>query len=93
MHKIIIYRLIGLFIIVFVVLPIVNYRTIDPCRMLAQEIANENYGSIAKAIGAEPGKTPEAAQSMARMVTSQYSTGECVMKLKDYWIKLITNEL
>jgi hypothetical protein len=88
----IIFGLIGLFVLLFVVLPIVRYRTVDPCRMLAKEIAQENYGSIAKAIGAEPGETPEAAQSMARMLTSQYSEGECVMKLKDRWLGIAASE-
>ena len=88
----IIYGLIGLFVLLFVVLPIVRYRTVDPCRMLAKEIADENYRSIAKAMGAEPGQTPEAADSMARMVTSQYSEGECIMKLKDRWLGIASSE-
>lgn len=88
----IILGLIGLFVLLFIVLPVVRYRTVDPCRMLAKEIADENYRSVAKAIGAEPGETPEAAQSMARMVTSQYSEGECVMKLKDRWLGIAASE-
>ena len=88
----IIFGLIGLFVLLFIVLPVVRYRTVDPFRMLAKEIADENYRSVAKAIGTEPGETPEAAQSMARMVTSQYSEGECVMKLKDRWLGIAASE-
>lgn len=82
----VIYGLIGLLVLLFVVLPIVRYRTADPCRMLAQDIATDNYRKFANAVGAEPGETPEAAQAMARMMTSQYSQGECIMKLKDRWL-------
>jgi hypothetical protein len=87
----VIYGLIGLIVLLFIVLPVVRYRTADPCRMLAQDIAAENYQQFASAVGAEPGETPEAAEAMARMLTSQYSQTECVMKLKDRWLGIVEN--
>ena len=88
----IIYGLIGLFFMLFVVLPVVRYRTADPCRMLAKEIADENYRTVANAVGAEPGETPEAALAMARVMTSQYSQGECIMQLKDRWLGIASSD-
>lgn len=79
---------IGLIVVVLIALvatPIVYYGAADPCRMLAKSIADEEYGKLAKAFGAEPGETPEAVQTLGRMSVSQYSQGECVMKLKDRW--------
>ncbi|MDO8289764.1 MAG: hypothetical protein Q7T44_11145 [Parvibaculum sp.] len=65
-----------------------QYGTLDPCRMLAQDLADEGYGQIASVIGVEPGETPESAHSMARMMTSQYTQKECMTKLKDRWLGL-----
>ncbi|MGB3808926.1 MAG: hypothetical protein WA943_02455 [Parvibaculum sp.] len=77
--------LIVLLIAVAIIVPVVKYGTVDPCRMLAKDIADEGYAKLANAMGAEPGKTPEAAEAMGRMMTSQYSQRECMMKLKDRW--------
>lgn len=65
-----------------------QYGTLDPCRMLAQDMADESYGQIASVIGVEPGATPESAHSMARMVASQYTQKECMTQLKDRWLGL-----
>ncbi|MGV8996351.1 MAG: hypothetical protein ACOH12_05345 [Parvibaculaceae bacterium] len=65
-----------------------HYGTVDPCRMLAKDMADDGYGQVAKAMGMEPGDTPESAFAMARMVTSQYSQKDCVMQLKDRWLGL-----
>lgn len=73
-------------IVVVVVAPVAYYGVADPCRMLAKDIADEGYAKLANAMGAEPGKTPEAAESLGRMMVSQYSEMECVMKLKDRWL-------
>ncbi|MCE9649593.1 MAG: hypothetical protein K8R18_08225 [Parvibaculum sp.] len=81
--------IVGLIVAVLVVVvagPIVYYGTTDPCRMLAKDLADENYKNLANAVGVEPGKTPEAAEAMARMMTSQYSQRDCVLKLKDRWL-------
>lgn len=64
------------------------YGTLDPCRMLAKDLADESYRNLAGSVGAEPGKTPEAAEALGRVMVSQYSQGECVMKLKDRWLGL-----
>jgi hypothetical protein len=72
-------------VVVLVLWPLASYGTLDPCRILAKDMARDAYTQMAKAVGAEPGKTPEAAENMARMVTSQYSEGECLSRLKDRW--------
>ncbi len=77
-----------LIVIVAIAAPVLKYGTADPCRMLAQDIADESYGQIAEALGAEPGETPETAYAMARMMTSQSTQSECVMRLKDRWLGL-----
>ena len=82
---------IGLIIVALIALvaaPIAYYGAADPCRMLAKSIADEEYAKLSKAFGTEPGKTPEAIQTLARMGVSQYSEGECVMRLKDRWLGL-----
>lgn len=78
--------LIVLFAVLIVATPVIKYGTTDPCRMLAKDMAHEGYAKVANAVGADPDKTPEAAESMARMVTSQYSEGTCISKLKDRWL-------
>lgn len=78
--------LIVAFVVLLVVVPLLRYGTVDPCRILAKDMARDAYTQMAKAVGAEPGKTPEAAENMARMITSQYSEGECVSRLKDRWL-------
>ncbi|HEX7777448.1 MAG TPA: hypothetical protein VF449_13065 [Parvibaculum sp.] len=82
----IILGLIVLFVVLAIATPIVKYGTTDPCRMLAKDMAHEGYAKVANAVGADPDKTPEAAESMARMMTSQYSEGTCMSKLKDRWL-------
>jgi len=47
------------------------YATLDPCRALAQEMANDTLGGIA--------------ERPMRMLTSQYSTNECVEGLWERW--------
>lgn len=85
---------IGLIVVVLIVLvaaPIAYYGSVDPCRMLAKSIADEEYGKLSKAFGTEPGKTPEAIQTLGRMSVSQYSEGECLMRLKDRWLGFDTS--
>ncbi|MEQ9144309.1 MAG: hypothetical protein RLO08_08125 [Parvibaculaceae bacterium] len=48
-----------------------TYSTLDPCRALAQEMAEDTIGNLA--------------ERPMRMLTSQYSTGECVEGLWDRW--------
>ena len=83
--------LVALIIIVAIAAPIVRYRTADPCRMLSQDIADESYEQIAKAMGAEPGETPETAYAMARMMTSGSTQTDCAMRLNDRWLGLNTD--
>ncbi len=82
---------VGLIIVVLVALvvaPVAYYGVVDPCRMLAKSLADEEYGKLSKAFGTEPGETPEAIQTLSRMGVSHYSEGECVMRLKDRWLGL-----
>jgi hypothetical protein len=80
--------LVATLIALIVIVPAIRYGTLDPCRMLAKDMADESYARLAGVIGATPGKTPEAAETMGRMATSQYSQGECIMRLKDRWLGL-----
>ena len=80
--------ILGLIIVLLVAAiatPLIRYGTLDPCRMLAKDLARDAYSQVATALGAEPGKTPEAAENIARAMTSQYSEGECVSRLVDRW--------
>ncbi len=81
----IILGLIVVLLVAAIATPLVRYGTLDPCRILAKDLARDAYSQVAKAMGAEPGKTPEAAENIARAMTSQYSEGECVSRLKDRW--------
>jgi hypothetical protein len=49
-----------------------TYGTLDPCRALAQEMADDTLGGIA--------------ERPMRLLTSQYSTNECVEDLWERWI-------
>ena len=83
-----VFGLIPLALAVLIGVTVWHYGTVDPCRMLAKDLADEGYGQIATAMGMEPGETPESANAMARMVTSQYTQKQCVMELKDRWLGL-----
>lgn len=48
-----------------------NYGTLDPCRALAQEMADDTLGDIA--------------ERPMRMLTSQYTTNECIEGLWERW--------
>lgn len=86
-----IFGLIALILIVAVAAHVIRYGTADPCRMLAQDIADESYGQIADVLGVDKSKTPEGANAMARMMTSNYSQSECVSQLSDRWWKRMTD--
>jgi len=75
-------------VVLLIATPLLRYGTLDPCRILAKDMARDAYSQMARAVGAEPGETPQAAENMARMMTSQYSEGECVSRLKDRWLGL-----
>jgi deoxycytidylate deaminase len=85
-----IFGLIALILIVLVAAPVIRYGTADPCRMLAQDIADESYGQIADVLGVEKSETPEGAKAMARMMTSNHTQSECVSQLSDRWWQRIT---
>lgn len=80
--------LIVVLVVLLIATPLLRYGTLDPCRILAKDMARDAYSQMARAVGAEPGETPQAAENMARMMTSQYSEGECVSRLKDRWLGL-----
>ncbi len=48
-----------------------NYGTLDPCRALAQEMADDTLGDIA--------------ERPMRLLTSQYTTNECIEGLWERW--------
>lgn len=62
------------------------YGTVDPCRMLAQDMARDSVGPVAEAFGGSRDDLPEGVEQMMRALTSQYDTSTCASKLWDGWI-------
>jgi len=62
-----------------------RYGTLEPCRALAQDMADKTFGEVQAALGSEPGETPESAVRAMRLVTSQYDTSTCASKLWARW--------
>lgn len=62
------------------------YGTLDPCRMLAHEMARDTLAPVAEIFGENPDEVPESAERSMRMITSQYSAGTCTRKLWSYWM-------
>ena len=61
------------------------YGTVDPCRMLAQDMARDSVGPLAEAFGGSRDDLPEGVEKMMRALTSQYDTSTCASKLRDGW--------
>lgn len=61
------------------------YGTVDPCRMLAQDMARDSVGPLAEAFGGSRDDLPEGVEKMMRALTSQYDTSTCASKLWDGW--------
>ena len=66
-------------------IPAVYYGEVDPCRMLAKDMAHEAYGPLAGLVGNDPDEVPDAMVSSMRLVTSQMSARECSGKLWERW--------
>ena len=77
--------LIAILIVAALLAPILYYGTADPCRMLAQEMAADTYGPMAKTLGGDPEDVPEGVVRSMRLVTSQMSGRECSEKLWGRW--------
>ena len=77
--------LIFLVLIVGVALPVIYYGEVDPCRMLAKDMAHEAYGPLAELVGNDPDDVPPSMESSMRLVTSQMSARECTEALWDRW--------
>ena len=61
------------------------YGTVDPCRMLAQDMARDSVGPVAEAFGGSRDDLPEGVEQMMRALTSQYDTSTCARKLWAGW--------
>jgi hypothetical protein len=79
--------ILGLILLVAIAaaIPVVYYGEVDPCRMLAKDMAHEAYGPLADLVGNDPDEVPEAMVSSMRLVTSQMSARECSDKLWERW--------
>tara|TARA_R110002110_G_scaffold79732_8_gene208064 strand:- start:3576 stop:3833 length:258 start_codon:yes stop_codon:yes gene_type:complete len=77
--------LIVLGLIVLIAVPVIRYRTIDPCRMLSADMAHEAYGPLAELAGNDADDVPEAIERSMRLVTSQMTTRECADSLWQRW--------
>lgn len=74
-----------LLVAIAVAIPVVYYGEVDPCRMLAKDMAHEAYGPLADLVGNDPDKVPEAMENSMRLVTSQMTARECTDKLWERW--------
>ncbi|TDI62477.1 MAG: hypothetical protein E2O89_07605 [Alphaproteobacteria bacterium] len=64
------------------------YGTLDPCRILATELSKETIEDISKMFGGDGsslGQVDHTIEGTYRLITSQYSSGECVERLGDIW--------
>lgn len=80
--------LIALFFIGAIGASIWVYGTLDPCRMLATELSEETIEDISKMFGGDGsslGGIDNTIEGTYRLITSQYSTGECVEQLGEIW--------
>ena len=77
--------LIAVLVVAALLAPVVYYGTADPCRMLAQEMAADTYGQVAKTLGGDPDDVPDSVVRSMRLVTSQMTGRECTGKLWDRW--------
>ena len=79
--------ILGLILLVAIAaaIPVVYYGEVDPCRMLAKDMAHEAYGPLADLVGNDPDEVPEAMVSSMRLVTSQMTARECSDKLWERW--------
>ncbi len=79
--------ILGLVLLAVIVLaiPVVYYGEVDPCRMLARDMAHEAYGPLAELVGNDPDEVPPAMESSMRLVTSQMTARECSEKLWENW--------
>lgn len=82
-----IFGLIVLALIAAVAVPAVYYGEVDPCRMLAKDMAREAYGPLAELVGNDPNDVPASMESSMRLVTSQMSGRECADTLWERWSK------
>ncbi|MBX3446502.1 MAG: hypothetical protein KF765_07095 [Parvibaculaceae bacterium] len=78
--------LIVLALIAVIAFPVVYYREVDPCRMLAKDMAHEAYGPLAELVGKDPDDVPSSMESSMRLVTSQMTGRECADALWDRWM-------
>ena len=79
--------LIVLALIAAIAAPAVYYGEVDPCRMLAKDMAHEAYGPLAELVGNDPNDVPSSMESSMRLVTSQMSGRECADALWERWTK------
>lgn len=77
--------LIVLALIVLIAVPVIRYRTIDPCRMLSADMAHDAYGPLAELAGGDPDDVPDAMERSMRLVTSQMTMRECADGLWERW--------
>lgn len=80
--------LIVLALIAAIAAPAVYYGEVDPCRMLAKDMAHEAYGPLAELVGNDPNDVPSSMESSMRLVTSQMSGRECADALWERWTKV-----
>ena len=64
-----------------------TYGTTDPCRMLSSEMSKDAVRGMNESLAGERdfGELEETIERGYRLVTTQYSTGECISQLGELW--------
>ncbi len=68
------------------------YGSVEPCRMLASEMSRDTLRDVSEAFGTSEESLEvwnETARQSFRLITSQYSSGECFDQLTQAWWKNI----
>lgn len=68
------------------------YGSVEPCRMLASEMSRDTIRDFSEALGTSEESLEdwdETAEQTFRLITSQYSSGECFDQLTQAWWKNI----
>ena len=69
------------------------YGSVEPCRMLARELSRDTIRDVSEAFGTTEESLEmwdETAEQTFRIITSQYSSGQCFDRLSDIWWQKIS---
>jgi hypothetical protein len=70
------------------------YGSIEPCRMLASEMGRDTIRDVSEAFGTTEESLEmwdETAEQTFRLITSQYTSGQCFDQLTQVWWRKFTD--